>query len=369
MEHERIFTETPKKSIWDRIDLLTTINGVTQELRLKCDELKVNLSDELLQNKAKGVAFCVRSARDLFQQSNSKNLTPNLTSIYYGTYNLLSALLIGRIDNELTLVDIENFSKNGGHGIKSIYRQPTENIELDEFIYCCDNGFFKEYLRSTGYTTANIVMPKNFRKIENVPAEHQHKLVSVKDLISRIPELKNIYVELFKEQPNYLNYHASKNYDANPETNKISINEFQNSTFLTPEIINEILNLPPEVIFEYRKENPNSSLKEEYRNDAVLATLLPSKPKYNSPISISCTIKPIVEIDDVLLIYFKSFYLLSIWTRYRPNLWREIFEGQYDQFRPLFSTLEDSAERIIPNLFLNKFYKRIFTFASHSYWS
>lgn len=59
--------------------------------------------------------------------------------------------------------------------------------------------------------------------------------------------------------------------------------------------------------------------------------------------------------------------LVSIWTRYRPNLWREISEGKYDQYRSIFGTLIDVAERVIPNEFLNRFYEKHFLFASPSY--
>ena len=53
MKHERIITETPKISIWNRIDILTTLNGTKRELELKCELLQVNLSNELLIDKAK----------------------------------------------------------------------------------------------------------------------------------------------------------------------------------------------------------------------------------------------------------------------------------------------------------------------------
>ncbi|WBX67875.1 YaaC family protein [Tenacibaculum dicentrarchi] len=370
MKNERIFTETPKSSIWDRIDILTTINGTKEVLKAKCEKENIAINEELITTKAKGIAFCLRSARDLFKQSSSKNLTPSLTSIYYGTYNLLSAILIGDINNELTLESVEKFSKNGGHGLKSIYKSETSNLSESEFIYCCNNGFYKEVLKHFNYEVENIVTIKNYSKIEKIPPEEKQKLISLKALLSRIPELKNIYVELFKEQPNYLNFHTSKNYDKKDNDYfNVSVNEFQNSYHLKSENINDILNIPEEYVFEYKKERPTSTLDERFYCENIPNEFISRSPKYHSPISIGCTIKPILSIDDNLLIYFKTFYILSIWTRYRPNLWREVYEGEYDNYRSLFSILTESAERIIPNLFLNKFYDRNFTFAGHSYYS
>ncbi|KAA3624432.1 MAG: hypothetical protein DWP94_03720 [Flavobacterium sp.] len=369
MDHERIFTETPKIAIWQRIDILTTHNGVIEELTRQSQLAGLGLNDELLNEKAKGITFCIRSARDLFNQSDARNLTPSIISIYYGTYNLLSALLIANVNNPLTLSDVENFSKNGGHGLKSIYRTATGNIAENEFIYCCPNGFFKEYLDRMLFDTKKIITPNYYRKIDKVPEEQIHKIVSLKELLARIPELKNIYSEIFKEQPYYLNYYASKNYKVEPASFKVSINKFQNTEYLEADLINNILSIPEEYQFEYRKKTNKDSSKEEFRCDDVLAQYITLKPKYNSPIAASCTLKPLLTIDDVFLLYFKLFYLLSIWVRYRPNLWREVYEGKYDHFRPLFSILQESAERILPNLFLNKFYKRNILFASHSYLS
>ena len=370
MKNERIFTETPKSSIWDRIDILTTINGTKEALKEKGKKENLPIDEDLITNKAKGIAFCLRSARDLFKHSDSKNLTPSLTSIYYGTYNLLSALLIGDVTNDLTLESVEKFSKNGGHGLKTIYESKNSNLSENEFIYCCKNGFYKEVLKSFGYKVEDIVTQKNYSKIEKIPLEEKQKLISLKDLLSRIPELKNIYVELFNEQPNYLNFHASKNYDKkDKDYYNVSVNEYQNTYYLKSENINDILSLPKAYIFEYKKESPTSTLDERFYCENIPSDFIQREPKYHSAISIACTIKPILGIDDVLLIYFKTFYILSIWTRYRPNLWREIYEGEYDNYRSLFNILTESSERIIPNLFLNKFYDRNFLFAGHSYWS
>lgn len=369
MNYERIFTETPKTAIWNRIDILTTLNGVRNQLIEDCQLQGRDISNELLIEKSKGVAFCIRSARDLFTQSNSKNLTPSLTSLYYGTYNLLSALLIGNVSNEFTLADIESFSKNGGHGLKTIYNSGVANLENNEFIYCCNNGFYRELLTFFGYNIEQIAMSKNFKKEADIPASEVEKLISLKDLLSRIPELKNIYIEIFKEQPNYINYYSETLFGKDKGNFSVVIGEQQNSDYLTAEHINDILSLPDNFIFEYKKENSASNAQEKFICEKISSDVLDSRSVYRSPIASECVIKPLVTIDDTLLLYFKLLYILSIWTRYRPNLWREISEGEYDQFRSLFSIFADSTERIIPNLFLNRFYGRDFIFAGHSYWS
>lgn len=369
MEHERIFTETPKQAIWDRIDILTTINGVKSQLQVKCDLNRIQISDELILEKSKGVAFCIRSARELFKQSDSKNLTASLTALYYGTYNLLSALLIGDVNNGLTLENIENFSKNGGHGLKTIYNENEEQIEENEFILCSNNGFFRELLVNLNYDIGQIVMPRNYKKVSEIPKEEIHKLISLKDLLSRIPEIKNIYIEIFKEQPNYINYYSSKLYSPDEGFCKVNIGKQKNSEYLTIENIHDILGISPEFIFEYKKERPDSILPPEFRCDRLPIEALQQEPKYKSPIADEYTLKPLVTLSEPILIYFILLYILSIWTRYRPNLWREISEGKHDQFRSLFGIFTDATERIVPNAFLNKFYGRNFLFAGHSYYS
>src|SRR5690606_1650300 len=149
-------------------------------------------------------------------------------------------------------------SKNGGHGLKTIYNENEGNLENNEFVFCCNNGFYKELLSHLNYEVAEIVMLKNYKKIDEIPQKELFKLISLKDLLSRIPELKNIYIEIFKEQPNYLNYHANKLYDEDAGFYSVSISENQNSYYLKAQDINNILNLPQEYLFEYKKENPGS---------------------------------------------------------------------------------------------------------------
>lgn len=367
MDFERIFTENAISSIWNRLDILTTFNGVKEELTRKKDISNHPITEELINIKSKGVAFCIRSARDQFKQSDSSNLTSSLTLLYYATYNLFSALLIADITNSLTLENIESFSKNGGHGLKTLYSEDSTSLADSEFVYGCNNGFFPELLKHWGYDKDIIVCPTNFKKLKDVDSTHEQKIISLKDLLSRIPELKNLYIEIFKEQPNYISYHAEGASEEGPM--KIIISPKSNSKYLKLEQINDILGLPPEYKFELAKER-ESSLEESYISESPIPqNFIQYNAKQSSPIAPSCNVKPLLGIEDPMIHYFMTLYLLSIWTRYRPNLWREVCDGKFDKYRSIFSMLIVSTERIIPNLFINKFYDRKFLFAGHSYLS
>ncbi len=74
-------------------------------------------------------------------------------------------------------------------------------------------------------------------------------------------------------------------------------------------------------------------------------------------------------IDDVLVIEFMLLYVLSIWVRYRPALWREVNEGALDQFRALVTNLLIVVERTAPNTALDRLYGQEFLFAPFSYFA
>lgn len=364
IEVERIFTETPKHSLWDRIEILTTFNGVKAELLRKNIKSGNNLSDEVINEKSKGIAFCVRSAKDMFSPMSFSSHTPRLTNLYYGVYNMLCALLLSDVNNNLTLVEIENFSKNGGHGLKTIYEESNNEIENSEFVYICKDGFFPNLLKYWNYETPDVSMLKNYKKLNEVPENEKDKLFSLKDLLSRIPELQNIYVEIFQEQPNYLHYYSETKFHLFEHKYIIKIPISKNSKFLDLNQINNILGLSDKYQFKRVEDRYGDYFICE---EEISEVEISHSPLYNSPLSTSVTILGLKSIDDSILINFQTLYMLSIWTRYRPNLWRKVCDGEYDHLRSLFSIYIDSVERVMPNLFLNSFYGRRFIFASHSY--
>lgn len=361
MDYERVFTSEPIRAMWNRMDILTTVSGVKNFLKEKCRTTNIVLDEEIINEKAKGIAFCIRSAKELFKTPIDANLTAACISYYYGTLNFLSALLLAKLDNKMLLSDIEKTTKYG-HGLKLLYNEPEDNF-INDALVIMENGFFYKYLKEYGYDVKKISFQGKIPySLNEVPEEKRDKLFKVKDLISRIPELKNIYIEIFREQPKYLSYSPDH---SNQDEIEITFYYYENSPFLTKSDIYDILNWPESIeLIETNVYNERAIKTKE----KIKKGLVPSEEKlYHSDLANSCFIKPILSINDVMLIYFMFLYDLSIISRYRPKLWRDILEGKLDIYRSLITNFLMSAERILPNIFLNKFYNRNFIFAGHSY--
>jgi hypothetical protein len=115
MKHERIPTDNPIRQIWNRLEILSSVSSAEKFLREKLDSSGLDIPEQLIQEKVKGLAFCIRTARDYFQTPIEGNITSACLSFYYGTFSLLKALLIANVNNSINLETIEKFTLNG-HG-------------------------------------------------------------------------------------------------------------------------------------------------------------------------------------------------------------------------------------------------------------
>ncbi|RAK05269.1 YaaC-like protein [Halanaerobium saccharolyticum] len=361
MKFEKVLTDDPIKEMWNRLDILSTISGAKKFLKERINE-DSEISEEILEDKAKGIAFCIRSAREFFQTEIDHNMSTASISFYYGTFNFLSALLLADIENNYTLKDIEKFSSYG-HGFKLFNNTDEEKILKRDNLIVNSNGFFYKFLKELNYDENLISMQGKYYSLEEVEEEEKYKIIDIKELISRIPELRNTFIEIFNEQPLYLNLNCR--YNLTDQELFVKFPFDKNSPYLSDEDIYQILDWPNDI--ELSQKIETSRLKIITR-DKINKNIIPDKKElHKSVLCYDCYIKPLLGIEDIFLIYFMFLYVLSIWTRYRPNLWREIVEGRFDIYRPLITKFLTSSERILPNIFLNKIYNRRFLFTGHSY--
>jgi hypothetical protein len=354
MEYERIPTDNPIRAIWDRYGLLASLSGAKIYLKRKTEKAKILLKDELLDKKAQGIAFCIRSANDYFRASIDGSLTSASLASYYGTFNLLQSLLLAEINNEITLTEIEKYT-SFGHGLGSI-SDTSKQFPESEYLFILKDGLFPRYLRQFGLIINELAVSKKYQVINDVENEDKCKLIKVKDLLSRIPELKSMYLEIYREHPNYLTYL----YPNNPEIKEYEIKFYidMNSPYLTEKQIYEILGWSQDIKIE-RTKDKNVLNGDTFRSiDKINREIVDKLKMYESVMASDCFIKPLLNIDDILCFDFMLLYLLSIWVRYRPQLWREIVEGKYDMYKPLLSNFLVVAQRVIPNIVLERLYNR-----------
>lgn len=192
MTVERIYTDAPIITLWHRLSVLTSINSALDYLRSYPFENKVD--DECLRAKAQGIAFCLRSAED-YLQNIEINSTAKALLYYYGLLSLMSVLILSDPSNPVTLDNIENATRRG-HGVKNDSRGGL-TFPDSEFVYLGEHGFLTFYFQQKNVNVSSLIVKGN-------PLDSQDKLIFFRDLLARVPELKPIYLTLFKDHPAYV---------------------------------------------------------------------------------------------------------------------------------------------------------------------
>lgn len=359
MDFERIPTYNSISSIWNRFDILTTYEGAKRFLESKKNS-DVKISDKLINEKAQGLTFCIRNAKEYFNKQNIEDLTSTTLSFYYGIFNLLEAILLSDLSHRVNLDKLEEYTRSG-HGL-GIISKTGNKFPDSEYIMILRNGFFSIFLQKILNYDINNSVEKRYKDFNEISTDDQLKLIGLKEVISRLPELKGIYIDLFKEQPNYLNMTYSNNKEIKKIRVKFDYRGYNgNSEYLTKERIIEILNLKIEL--KLIEKDSGFETKEE-----IDRKIFDKIPKYNSVMSKECFIKKIHNLNDPLFFNFILLYVLSIYVRYKPAIWREILEGEYSIYSPLIKNFLFSVERVIPNIVLDRLYNKIFLFAPFTYW-
>ena len=159
---------------------------------------------------------------------------------------------------------------------------------------------------------------------------------------------------------------------ANPKL-EVEFPTYRNSVYLGCGQIRSVL--PADVLkgveFKWEGEAGSRALTTAQRiEDRAVAERIQQLRKeklYKSVMAFDCYVKPLLGIGDVLVLDFVLLYCLSIWVRYRPALWREISEGKYDLYRPLFASFLMAVERTAPNMVLSRIHEKRLMFVPFSY--
>lgn len=367
MRRERIFTDNPLETIWSRLASLQSINVSKKVLEKALSTSDIPQEKMLLHEKATGLSLSLRSAEDYFAVDPRRNLTTACLSYYYGLFSLMTALLLSDLRNQETLKTVEKQSPFG-HGLRSISNEEAK-FPFSEVAYLTKGGFLSIYLKNQNHRVDDLCFhskPKDFNSIAG-DEKKKEKIVNLYELFARIPEIQSVFDDIFHAQPLYLscspNERIKEGADLEVE-NRLDFSPGYNSEYLTKEDIIGILPFVEEVEYGGTKRYSEKHFHAKVKNKYL------SEMKHH--VSAMCTgvyIKPLFNvIDDYLVINFITFYLISIIVRYKPNLWREILEGDYDEFRALILNHLLCARQFIPNIVLNRIYEKDFIFSGHGYW-
>lgn len=365
----RILSENPIDQIWTQLSLWESVNLARKLIRERAHKIGVSIDLNLLERKALALSYCIRTSRENIRNPFG-GLTVGNVCNYYGCMWLAAAALAADPSNEVDLERLEEFTKQG-HGLGNI--AATEgDFPYNEFLYVRESGFFREFLKASGVdrsTLTNLsIAGGRLPPLSGMDAGKRLRLLPLDGLLARIPELASIYEYVTgRSSLTFGIHHSSRNgsedFDdarAGSRYNTGIPQRTRDYTWLNVHGVGRIAE-------EHIREN-GPPLRDvewgEYAGQWQWQGKLfhPSDTRwydyvalYKSAMTGTCWIKPMFAgVDDVFALHLVLLYALSILARYRPAVWREVIEGNLDQYRSLIAGYHDVYQRVVPELALNR---------------
>jgi len=361
-----IVADLPIEGIWTQLSLWESQALAAKLVRTKAEGLRDAPDDAKIQRKAASLAYCLRNAREYLRGGQSA-ITPRVVANYYGCMWLASAILVANPSNDFDLEKLESITKSG-HGLGNIadeHRAFPDN----EFVYVRESGFFPEFLKAQGLSRADLNAVKiagaSVRDVAGLEPERAGRLISVIDILARIPELKSTF-EYVTDRPalSFGIAHAFYNGQEEAEDRSASGRFFsgpQRSRDYTWVALTGVAHLDQGFIEENGPPLTEHVLRTFAGHTAWEGKLAHPAGQlwwshiksYKSAMCGSSWIKPLLgHVDDPFSLNLMMLYELSILARYRPAVWREIIEGALDQYRALIEAYNQVVDRVIPELAL-----------------
>jgi hypothetical protein len=339
------------KSVWNWLGALSSLEVARRVLAKHPADPPI--SEDASADRARSLAFAVRSAREYFHGNPEGNLTESCLAYYYGLLNLLEALVIVAPSEPHSIAQIENFTRRG-HGVHNLSSTDAPFPE-SEIVYFLNRGFALQYGRVRRLELEPLVQ-------KQVDEHHQleRPAFTLKDLLLRVPEIRPATREIWPTSARCV--FLSQWGDHNDGSVELIFAENQNDSDFSPDAV---IRSVPELKAEWFSEEAyNQAYRSRLLRVKVPATEKNQIPKpLRSALCLDAYVEPFIGTTrDMLLVHFLILYLLSIFVRYRPNLWRRVVEGDLDQFRPVVAEYLQCVERMVPNIVLNELHRTEFFF-------
>lgn len=364
----RLFTEHPIESLWEQLSLYESNVLAKKLISEKTKSLSSLTSEETINAKATALSSCLRNARENLTL-NSASLTITVTANYYGCLWLNAAIAIADPSNDADLAKLERSTK-GGHGLHNVANE-AGGFPDSEYVFLRETGLLADLLKWNGMSPEMLktIAPKSSIKEYGKASESDKKLlVSLPDLLARVPELKGLYETVLNKRSLCMTLVSDVQKNMSDRLSRPKLGEvpqIQEPGHFWLQLLQtanlqeaEVRSLAPPVteLIEIPGKDWTAKVL-----DAENKPWSESFPTYHSTLAGTWRIwiKPLLGvIQEPLFIHLMSLYQLSILARYRPAVWHEILEGEYDQYRVLIQSYARLFCRVGPELALNRLINR-----------
>ena len=340
------------RQVWGHLGLFESEAFCEQTIRRRAGTSPFD--PDLLKRKARGVAYCVRNAKGYFKTPPEADYNSRFVGAYYGLMWFVSAALICDPTTPYDLEKLEATTAQG-HGLGNAL-DDTSHFPQALNVYVKSDGFFVHYLRYLGVDVDQLKV-KGHNRVARFSEDERPKLVSLKDLIARIPEVASLYALVLGEHPlNTAVTHSDHNMRDEdtaaavfgpppglrmrleaerkepPKSARNYVCITGDPSLLTAEFITTTLGLPLDDLHICKSIVPEGEDPEEYWCGSIEVPtgkywhdLIPWQ---RSPMAPTSWVKPLFTAKaNPILVYLITLYGLSILVRYLPRLWREVRRG------------------------------------------
>lgn len=354
IEPRRFLSENPIDAIWARLSQLRSSTLARKMIAQRALVERVTLDANDIASKGEGVAFAVRNAIDYFAPKETQNVSQRVLNLYYGSLSFAFAELLASPKGSRTLAELEGATKQG-HGLYTL--DGLKEGVADFTVGALKSGFFTRWAKALSADPI-VAVDQKPKKPEDLAALPAQSWFTLEQLFARIPELADIYVDVFDGSPAWLRavYHQASNarpglYASGERPTASYILLIDGSGRLKAEDVRAFPGPLREITqvasgshanhFRVAVDHPDAS----FWYDVL--------PLHHSPFERSALTLPLFgTLQDYRATCVVILYALSILVRYRPGLWRRIQEGDLDHFRALIETFLTIVERMLPQQFL-----------------
>jgi hypothetical protein len=363
----------PLVGIWARLDQFASTSLAEKLTRRRAKEQSVDISDDKVKSKGIGVAFALRSASDYFRAVPFESLNKRILSLYYGGLALAFAEMLASPTGPADLDEVEGYTTRG-HGF---YAFGTEQRGFSELLVgVVATGFLPRWADFLGHDVRGY--PKAKAKSDDaVPKLPANTFCALRELLSAIPELADLFAEVFDSEPSWImpvadtDANQPLSFRSRPElhctyiklldrSGKISQARIESAMLPIAEL-SRISDTPVSngQTFRVRVDHPGSN----HWSEAL--------PLHQSPFENggALILPPLCDFNEYRILAMGVLYALSILVRYMPRTWRRVEGGDLDQHLALVRTAIGVFERILPQEFLESITgERIVAAQPGSFW-
>jgi YaaC-like protein len=349
-----LLADEPIEAIWLRLRQLQSVTLARKMIEARARAEQTELDADSLQSKAQGVAYALRNASDYFQAKDGQSFSQRVLNLYYGSVAFAFAEMLATPRGVKALSEIEDTTK-AGHGL---YTVDGSSDGLEKIVVgALPAGFFSAWTKSIGMPVTEFAKNKP-RRFEEVMAAPVHSWLTIEDLFASIPELSDLFVNIFAAKPRWVM--PVHDQVANQGPSQFGRRTLASRSYIrlvdeTARLTKEDIALFPGPISEISEVSSGGGGRHfrvavDHPQGGVWRDSLPI---HHSPFQRDALLLPIFGVvGEYRAISVVLLYALSIIVRYRPSIWRRVQEGDLDHMRVIIEAFLAVVERILPEQFL-----------------